>query len=120
MKGRLFSCRNVVMLEHSCLHVAPWTPTRADAFQSWIRPISASPSTPLGFVRLEGAFRTAWFSWLRSVHLDVYETEDASHLMRLIRSWGVLQLWDVYDAEERRVGSIYPPSLVDAEGERRG
>jgi hypothetical protein len=50
----------------------------------------------------------------------VYETEDASHLMSLVRSWRLLHIWDVYDAEECRIGSIYPPSVLDSTGQRRG
>jgi hypothetical protein len=40
--------------------------------------------------------------------------------MTLIRPWGLSRLWDVWDAEDRRVGTIYPPILLDGDGGRRG
>jgi hypothetical protein len=40
--------------------------------------------------------------------------------MTLIRPWGLSRLWDIWDAEERRVGCVYPPILLDGDGGRRG
>jgi len=109
------------MLEYSVLQVGLWTERpAAGSAPTWVRHIAGAAGQPLGFVRFDGAVRSPFFSWLRSVRLEVYETDDASHLMSLVRAWGVLRIWDVYDAEERRVGSIYPPNLVDSEGQRRG
>ncbi len=104
------------MLEHPCLRLAPWT--RADA--AWIRAVTDAAGGAVGFARFVGKSKSSWFSWLRGMRLDVYETDDASHLMTLIRPWGMFRIWDVYDADEQRIGSIYPPSIVDSNGERRG
>lgn len=108
------------MLEHSCLHVTSWTrDTRTGSTSVWLRRICDKGAHPLGFVRFAGEPRRSWFSWLRGARLDVYETEDESHLLTLIRPWGILRPWQVYDAEDRRVGSIYLPSLLDTDGHRR-
>ncbi len=107
------------MLEESRLHVSGWNlATTLDG--AWIRTIYHPLGRQLGFVRFAGTARPAWFSWLRGLRLDVYETDDASHLMTLLRPWGMFRMWDVYDADEQCIGSIYPPSLVDSDGERRG
>jgi hypothetical protein len=109
------------MLEHSCLHIEGWTRQALPTGETtWRRRITDAGGLPLGHGQLVGDAGAWWFSWLRSLRLEVYETEDASHLMSLVRSWGMLQVWEVYDAEERRVGSLYSSNLVDAEGERRG
>ena len=104
------------MLEHSSLLVHDWfceAPTCT-------RSITDMAGQPLGYVRLEAVEDATWFSWLRKVRLDVYETEDASHLMSLTRSWVALRAWDVYDAEDRHVGSIHPKTLMTAERVRVG
>jgi len=48
----------------------------------------------------------------------VFETDDASHLMSVTRSWGMLRIWEVDDAEDRHVGTVYAKSLVSSDGER--
>jgi hypothetical protein len=106
------------MLEHASLHVDGWSREEKAGLAVWIRGIQSATSQPVGFVRLQGG--TSWFGWLRSVRLEVYETEDASHLMSVVRSLGLLRIWTVYDAEGRRVGSVTPRRLLDSEGERRG
>lgn len=108
------------MLEHSTLLVHPWTRTTlADGADAWIRPISDAASRPLGFVRLQYA-PLSWLFWVRKLRLDVFETEDASHLLSVTRSWTMLSIWDVRDAEDRDVGRIYPKSLVASEGQALG
>jgi len=108
------------MLEHSTLLVHPWTRTTlADSGDAWIRPISDAASRPLGFVRLQFA-PLSWLFWVRKIRLDVFETEDASHLLSVTRSWTMLSIWDVHDAEDRHVGRVYPKSLVASEGETLG
>ena len=57
---------------------------------------------------------TTTAGWTRTV------TDDASHLMTLVRSWGITRTWNLYDADDRHIGSIGPSRLVDANGERRG
>lgn len=109
------------MLEHSCLQVACWTSvTTAGSAPVWTRSISDAAGNPLGFVRFQGRAKASWFSWLRGARLEVYETDDVSHLMTVVRSWGMTRTWKVLDADERRVGFVYPTSLVDATGARRG
>lgn len=106
------------MLESSCLLFSPWTP---DADGLWRRVVADGETAgALGQVRYREPARRSWFAWLRACRLEVLETEDAALLCSSVRSWGLLQLWDVYDAEDRRVGSIYPPSLLDGEGLRCG
>jgi hypothetical protein len=109
------------MLEHSSLLVHGWTRTTlADAAEAWIRPITDGAARPLGFVRYQKLPALSWFFWLPKVRLDVFETQDASHLMSLTRSWTMLHIWDLHDADQRLVGSVYPKSLVASAGESLG
>jgi hypothetical protein len=105
------------MLESSTLLIHPW---QADGPTTWARPIvDGGSSAPLGLIRYVGPASRTWLGWLHSRRLDVLETEDAALLMTLLRPWGLFRLWDVYDAEERRVGSFYPPLVLDCDGSRR-
>lgn len=107
------------MLESASLLLMPWTFERAE-FISWSRPIrEAGSGARLGVIRCSSR-RRSWLAWFQSYRLEVLETEDEALLMTLVRSWGILRLWDLYDAEESRVGSIYPPVLLDREGQRQG
>ena len=101
------------MLDQSPLLVHDWTKRQlGDDTPTWVRPITDAAGQRLGFVSFTGDPTSAWFSWLRKVRLDVYETEDAALLMTLTRLWGVLSSWDVEDADERHVGNLYAKSLV--------
>ena len=105
------------MLEHATLHIHGWTrSTQPDGAEAWTRPITGAAGQPLGFVRSQKLTAHSWFFWLRKLRLDVFETEDASHLMSLTRSWTMRSIWDLHDAEERHVGYVYPASLVASEG----
>lgn len=107
------------MLESSSLLLSSWTPDVASGL--WQRVVAdGTNGAALGQVRYREPVRRSWFAWLRAYRLEVLETEDAALLCTVVRSWGLLRLWDVYDAEERRVGSLYPPSLLDGEGFRCG
>jgi hypothetical protein len=107
------------MLEQTPLLVHGWTQqAELDGGMAWIRPVTDAAGRPLGFVRLDGDPRGSWLSWFRKVRLDVFETDDASHLMSVTRSWGMLRIWEVDDAEERHVGTVYANSIVSSEGER--
>jgi hypothetical protein len=110
------------MLEQSPLLVHGWkrSAQHGPAAEAWIRPITDDAARPLGFVRYQLLPALSWFFWLRRVRLDVFETEDASHLMSLTRSWTMLQIWELYDADERHVGSVYPKTLVASAGESLG
>lgn len=109
------------MLEHSSLVVQAWTRTiLVEGVEAWIRAITDSTAHPLGFVRWQKPAEPSWFFWRRKARLDVFETQDASHLMTLTRSWTMLRLWDVHDAEERHIGTIYPKRLVANEGQLLG
>jgi hypothetical protein len=107
------------MLEHALLVVHDWTQkAEPDGSLAWMRAVTDAAGRPLGFVRLDGDPRGAWFSWFRKVRLDLFETDDASHLMSVTRSWGMLRIWEVDDAEDRHVGTVYANSILSAEGER--
>ncbi len=108
------------MLEHSTLLIHPWTrSTLADGGAAWIRPITDAAAHPLGFVRSQVA-PISWLFWARNLQLDVFETEDAAHLMRLTRSWTIFSTWDLHDAEDRPVGRIFPKSLIGDDGQCLG
>ena len=38
--------------------------------------------------------------------------------MTVTRAWGLIGIWNVDDAEDRHVGTIYARSIVTSEGER--
>jgi hypothetical protein len=107
------------MLEASCLFIHPWI--GGDDPPGWARLVlDGTTSAALGRVRWAGPRRQAWFAWLRGHRIEVLETEDAALLMTLARPWGLSRLWHLADAEERQVGTICPPVLLDSEGGRRG
>jgi hypothetical protein len=109
------------MLEHASLLIHDWTQTTLpDGERSWIRPVTDAAGQRLGFVRFAGDPKGSWFSWLRKVRLDVYETEDAAHLLSLSRSWAMLRLWEVDDADDRHVGTVYTKTIESSEGDRLG
>lgn len=107
------------MLEHATLLIHPWTRTTLDGAEAWLRSITDAAGRSLGFVRLNLA-SLSWLFWVRKPQLEVFETEDAAHLLSVTRSWTMLSIWDVHDAEERFVGRIYPKSIVAGEGESIG
>ncbi len=105
------------MLEHSLLVVHGWIRQTDGA---WVRPVTDAAIRALGLVRFEGTPRGSWASWLHTIRLEVFETDDASHLMTLTRSWGVLGSWQVDDAEGRHVGNLYAKTIVTSENVRLG
>jgi hypothetical protein len=104
------------MLEKDRLLILPWSSTaglpRDDvAGLTQVRRIQdPSGGALLGFA--------GWSpqSWLRGTTLRVFEIPDASLLMSVHRPWGLMRMWQVYDAEERRIGSFYRKALVDGGG----
>jgi hypothetical protein len=108
------------MLEHAALLIHAWTHKPLPDGPAWVRPITDSTGFPLGFLRFDGEPNASWFAWLRKVRLDVFETDDASHLMTLTRRWGILSSWDVEDADLRYVGTVYPKTLVSSENQHLG
>ena len=107
------------MLERTSLLLPPWGPA-ADDPGGWTRPVVDGAGAYAGRVRTAGGPGWAWISWFRPQRLEVLETADDALLMVLIRTWGLARSWEVYDAEERHVGGVYPPALVDSDGFRRG
>jgi hypothetical protein len=109
------------MLEHASLFIHGWTRSiQADGLEAWTRSIVDADGRQLGFVAYQRLAANSWLFWLRKIRLDVYETEDASHLLSLMRSWTMRSIWDLYDAEERHIGCIYPKSLVASDGSLLG
>lgn len=105
------------MLEIASLLIHAWQYTDADGWNRTV--VDGTTAALLGRVRWLGPPERSWFDWLRGQHMEVLETEDAALLMTLVRSWGLTRFWDIYDAEERRIGTIAPPVLLDSEGGRR-
>jgi hypothetical protein len=109
------------MLEQSLLMLNSWMRQATPAGDyAWVRPIANAHGLGLGFVQFLGTPRTSWFTWLQPTRLEVYETEDASHLMTLSRSWGILGSWRIDDAEERHVGNVYAATIVTSDHARLG
>jgi hypothetical protein len=116
--GRITLTIGTIMLEHTCLLIHGWNPSDADA--SWRRVVTDSAGQPLGFVQYQPPRQDSWLAWLRRTRLEVYETEDASHLMTLVRGWRFGRTWNVYDAEDRFVGTVFPSLIVSSDGYRLG
>jgi hypothetical protein len=104
------------MLEASTLLVHPWLTNGSRCARAVA---DGTTSATLGRVRWVGPPAQAWFRWLRGHRLEVLETEDAALLMTVERPWGLTDRWDVCDADDRRIGTICPPVLLDNEGGRR-
>lgn len=111
------------MVERAELLIEPWrwlTPGALPGCEQagWGRPI-IDPATdaPLGFVR---AVRLRPWRWLTAHRLDVLETEDASLLMSLRHPWLGLGRWHVVDAENRRLGIVQLPHVLDGDRGRLG
>ncbi|MCC6418397.1 MAG: hypothetical protein IT429_09165 [Gemmataceae bacterium] len=71
----------------------------------------------VGFVR-RAAPGPRWLRWLLPSVLEVYETEDASHLCTIHGPGWRRRLWRVLDADGRYVGAIDGGVLRDADGRR--
>lgn len=104
------------MLEHLHLLLHAW----AHGPAGWSRLVTGPGGESIGLVRFVGDPAGPWLSWFRGLRLEVFETQDESHLLTLTRSWGFLQIWEVYDSEDHHVGSIYSRSLATSENERIG
>jgi hypothetical protein len=106
------------MLENACLLIHGWKLNDADA--SWRRAVTDQTGQSLGFVQYQPPKSDSWFAWFRRARLEVYETEDASHLMTLIRGWRFGRTWNTYDAEDRFVGTAFPSLILSSDGFRLG
>lgn len=105
------------MLEQASLLVQAWMQApNGGGGALWTRSISDADQKPLGFARLDRHTRSTWLPWFRKLRIDVFETEDASHLMSVSRLFAMSRAWVVDDAEDRRIGSIHAKLLLSSEG----
>jgi hypothetical protein len=98
------------MLESVQLLLGPWT--GKDRIRQ--RAIHA-PETGRLLGRVQ-AVLPSWLWWLGRQVQEVLETEDDCLLMTLRRPWGLARTWEVFDAEERRVGMVFRNLLLDGDG----
>ncbi len=105
------------MLEAGQYLIGDWRSVGDDAFCRDI--LHAATHERLGRVHSPTAPERGWTRWLRSYRLELRETDDDSLLIVLKRPWRILRLWDIYDADDQRMGSVYPPSILDEDGVRR-
>ena len=109
------------MLERAALKIADWRWHDAATLTGFVRAgwgrviTDAATAESLGFVR---ACRLRPFAWLTPQQLDVCETEDGALLMTLEHSWFGWGRWHVVDAENRGLGAVLGPHLIDADGFR--
>jgi hypothetical protein len=109
------------MIERPELIIGPWTWHESRALPGWEgagwgRSVcEAGTSVPLGFVR---AGRRPICPWLMPHQLEICETEDASLLMTLQHPWLGFGRWHIVDAENRRLGSVLLPHVLDSGGSR--
>jgi hypothetical protein len=114
------------MLEQPSLMLRPWIHSFEVAWPkamvqgaAWVRHV-VCPATdrPLGFAAWDTAGLPGLLAWLGRKRIQVFESEDESLLMTLYRPWGFLRTWDIFDAEERRVGHLVRDVLYDGYGAR--
>lgn len=108
------------MIEAHSIQIGPWLRSAEardlslDGPASFVRRLSDSVESPLGFAawcrRGEGLLA----SWFGNRQITVYETEDASLLMTLRR--GFWKIWDIFDSEEHLIGRLYRGLLLDHDG----
>jgi hypothetical protein len=101
------------MLEHATLLLEPWskdTRGRTRAIRDW------ETARPLGFACLRPPTWPWPLGWLAGQVLEVRETEDASLLLMLQGPRWFLGGWEVFDAEEHRVGSLRGSAVRDRLG----
>lgn len=111
------------MLERDALRIDPWEPgwvpkeARSPETAAWIRTIAdAHTGLVLGQAAWPWCNEGIWNRWWGRRVLEITETEDASLVVRLFRGW--LQPWDVLDAEDRWIGTLYRRTAVDGLGRR--
>jgi hypothetical protein len=100
------------MLERPGLLLDPWEAEGGTARRA-VR--DAATGEALGFVA-RSAPAPRWLRWLKGDVLEVYETEDASLLCTLRGPSFGRRAWEVCDSEGRRVATVLPAVLLDAEG----
>lgn len=101
------------MLERDELWLHPWT--RGPEAAPWSRRVTSTEAGPLGALRLP-ARRDHWLHWLTTLRLTAVEAPDDSLIFTLVRGWGLAENWSLYDADDQRVGSFYPPVIQDPFG----
>ncbi|MSU76898.1 MAG: hypothetical protein EXS16_02265 [Gemmataceae bacterium] len=106
------------MLEHPSLRLRQWSKSAdTEGEPTWLRPIADADGKRLGAVRLRGVPASSWFSWLRSARLNVVEGDDDSELMQMRQSWSLFNVWELSDAEDMHVGSVYARTLISSVGD---
>jgi hypothetical protein len=105
------------MLEQSGLLLGGWQPSWPEAGAPRTQPVlDLATARPLGFVRSKAGLRWPVLRWLSRPALEVYETEDASHLCTVARHPGLPWCWEVRDAENRRVAVVSRRRVQDGAG----
>jgi hypothetical protein len=95
-----------------------WPKTRVQS-AGWVRVIvDPTSERQHGFAAWDTGLFAACFGWLGRKKIQVFESEDESLLMTLLRPWGPLRAWEVLDAEERCVGRLFRDVVYDGYGTR--
>ncbi len=114
------------MLELPSLFIKPWLyvdaadwPEAMGPGAGWLRMI-ANPAGDciLGFAAWDDLAPFSWLAWLGRKKIHVFETEDESLLLTVVRPWGLAAGWEILDAEQQRVGRLFPDSIFDGTGAR--
>jgi hypothetical protein len=99
------------MLEEQALLLRPWEESAGAR-----RRVVAEPATgrPLGFARQQPA--APWLRWLTTSVLEVREAGDEPLLSTVHRFWNLGHLWEVRDADGRRVATVRRGRIEDRLG----
>lgn len=100
------------MLEQPGLLLGPWQPVTG---HQQVQPVWDLVSRqPLGFV--QQARGCSWLRWLRPECFEVFESEDAALLCRIVQLGRLLWCWEVQDADRQRIALIARRCLFDVRG----
>jgi hypothetical protein len=110
------------MLEQQAMLVQPWTcpgetPGRVRGGAQDCVLADPATSRPLGYARWRFSAGRAWQGWLARPRLEVCESGDEPLLFTVRHPWSLIRRWEVRDADDRGIGVIRGPWLIDGAGQ---
>jgi len=103
-------------LEYPILKLGRWGAATAVRVMACLVISEPESRRPLGLARWRPRPRPFWRRWFTPAVLEIVESEDESLLCTVQQSWGLRAGWDVFDADNRYVGSIHGAYVLDPFG----
>jgi hypothetical protein len=104
------------MLECSALLLGSWTTASATSQGGRSRSVRAVGGEALGFVHQRDDEQSGWLGWFGRQRIDVLESPDDSLVFSLQRGRLAMAGWELFDADDRHVGTIRGRALMDGCG----